>query len=412
MTRSVLKLLISPPKTSSFQVLALGLVFVAWSGNHAVAEDSSSPSTGAKTIFYASGGPWGRLRCTDIHLEAPSYMVSWFAIPGPIPRWSFPSAELNSLAAMFRRAGMSEDAVAQLMSLDRIVKEGGYVHLFPPVSLLESMAPETRLIVYTKLANHSINSYHADPVLIVGETVEEFFATSDLSDEMVKRIERMCYKRGGTLAFSDPSVLIHYCENEIEVNQVMKAMTRTRSLMIRLELDVDSDVDEIVDYWTFGDGVRKKDIEPIIRSIIETRGLETLPLAQVLPPLARKLIYTYPGIELAKHGVFPDCHWTSLNFLNYEAHEYLLDADLAALAVVEGCEKVERPYRYGDILMFVDKQSGRAIHSCVHLADDIVYTKNGRNILSPWILAKLSDVVQLYMYKGSSEIQGYRRFSD
>ncbi len=412
MIPSVLKLLICPPKISGFQIAALGLVLAAWGGSHAVAEDATSPSTEAKTIFYASGGPWGRLRCTDIHLEAPSNMVSRFAIPGPIPRWSFPSSELDSLGAMFRRAGLSEDSVAQLMSLDRIVREGGYVHLFPPVSLLESMAPETRLIVYTKLANHPINSYHSDPVLIVGETVEEFFATSDLSAEMVRRIERMCYKRGGTLAFSDPSVLIHYCEDENEVHQIMKAMTRTRSLMIRLELDVDSNVEEIVDYWTLGDGVRKKDIEPIIRSIIETRGLETLPLAQVLPPLPRKLIYTYPGIELAKHGAFPDCHWTSLNFLNYEAHDYLLDADLAALAVVEGCEKVDRPYRYGDILMFVDQKSGRAFHSCVHLADDIVYTKNGRNILSPWILAKLSDVVQLYMYKGSSVIQGYRRFTD
>lgn len=365
-----------------------------------------------KSVFYAREGPWGRLRCTGIHLEAPQNMVSKFAIPGPIPRWSFPSDQRGGLSDFFRDAGMEEAPLAELLSPDRIVEEGGYVHLFPPIKELENMAPETRLIIYTKLGNYPINAFYADPVLIVGESVKEFFATSDMSPDMVHRIERLSYQRGGTIAFSDPSVLIHYCNGEAQVNRVMKAMTRTRSLMVRIELDETSNIDELVDYWTLGDGVRKKDIEPIIHSIIETRGLETLPLAQVLPPLARKLIYTFPGIELAKHGVFPDCHWTSLNFLNYEAHEYLLDADLAALTVIKGCEEVDEPYQYGDILMFVDDRSGRAGHSCVYLADDIVYTKNGRNILSPWVVMRLSNVRQIYAYKGGISIQGYRRFPE
>ena len=204
-------------------------------------------------------------------------------------------------------------------------------------------------------------------------------------------------------------MLIHYSKGEDEVMEIMKAMTRTRSLMIRLELDKSSNVPELLDYWTIGDSLRQKDIEPIINSIIATDGVETLPISQLLPPLARKLIYTYPGIELARQGVFPDCHWTSLNFFSYEPKDYLLDAILATSAVLENCEKVEPPYRYGDILMFIDDKKGSAMHSCVYLADDIVFTKNGRNILSPWVVMRLENVEQLYMYRGDSHIQGYRR---
>jgi hypothetical protein len=45
----------------------------------------------------------------------------------------------------------------------------------------------------------------------------------------------------------------------------------------------------------------------------------------------------------------------------------------------------------------------------VHLADNIVYTKNGRNILSPWVIMRLEDVKKVYLYKGNGRVQGFRR---
>ena len=113
-------------------------------------------------------------------------MVATFSIPGPIPRWSFPEDMMPKLEALFRNAGMTEGFLARILSNDRIVKEGGYVHLFPPIPDLESMAPETRLIVYTQLANHPINQLHTDPVLILGESVEEWFASSNLQASQLR----------------------------------------------------------------------------------------------------------------------------------------------------------------------------------------------------------------------------------
>ena len=35
-------------------------------------------------------------------------------------------------------------------------------------------------------------------------------------------------------------------------------------------------------------------------------------------------------------------------------------------------------------------------HSCVYVADEIVYTKNGNGRLAPWVLMKYADVARIY----------------
>jgi hypothetical protein len=112
---------------------------------------------------------------------------------------------------------------------------------------------------------------------------------------------------------------------------------------------------------------------------------------------------------MAKNGQLPDCHWTSLNFYNFDASQYLLDSRLATSQVLENFLPVEAPYQFGDILFFLDSLTGDAFHSCVYLADTLVYTKNGRNVLSPWIIMKLEDVKNVYLFRDNGRVQGFRR---
>jgi hypothetical protein len=222
----------------------------------------------------------------------------------------------------------------------------------------------------------------------------------------------MSYLRGETIAFSDISAILNYAESDSEARAIFKAFTRTRALMVKMELGEESNLDGLLNYWTLGIGLRRKDIEPLMQSIIDTNGVESLPLSHVLPSLVRKLLYTYPGMDLARNGTFPDCHWTSLNFFNFEPHQYLLDSRLATSQVLENFEPVEAPLQYGDILFFLSNTTGDAFHSCVYLADDLVFTKNGRNVLSPWVIMKLDDVKKIYLYKGDGRVQAFRRRSD
>ncbi|MEN3940557.1 hypothetical protein WJU23_04625 [Prosthecobacter sp. SYSU 5D2] len=372
------------------------------------ASTSATPAPGPNT-FYAAPGPWGKLRCSYIYLEAPTALVDSFPLPNSRPRWTFPEEMLSTLPEFFRKASLSQALITLLLSPDQMVRENGFVHLFPPLPDLESISPESRAFIYTELSKYPPNEFCVDPVLIVGQTVGEWYRTSKLRPALIAKIEQMCYKRGDTIAFSDVGAILNYAESDSEARAIFKAFTRTRSLMVKVEVDHSTNIDELVGYWTLGIGLRRKDIEPFVQSVIDTDGLETLPLSHLLPSLVRKLMYTYPGLDLAKHGMLPDCHWTSLNFFNYEPHEYLLDSRLATSAVLENFQPVEAPYKYGDILFFLSNTTGDAYHSCVHLADGIVFTKNGRNLLSPWLLMKLEDVGKIYLYKGEGRIQGFRR---
>lgn len=371
------------------------------------------PSAPAKpssnSVFEANVGPWGRLLCAYIYLEAPYSLIDNFPLPSPRPRWTFPAERLPELPKLFADAGLSQSFIDVLLSPNQVVKEGALVHLLPPITELENLSPQVRAAIYTELAKYPENEYQADPVLIFGATVDEWYKGSKLRPELVSKIKQLSYSRGETIAFSDIPILLNYAQSDAEARTIFKACTRTRNLMIRLKLDKNTDAEELIKYWSFGVGIRRKDLEPMVQSIIELDGVDDLGLAHILPALPRKLLYTYPGMDMAKHGVLPDCHWTSLNFFNYDPHEYLLDSRLATSQVLEQFTPVEPPYQFGDILFFLDDKTGDAFHSCVHLADNIVFTKNGRNLLSPWVLLRLDDVKKIYLYKGSGHLQGFRR---
>lgn len=379
--------------------------------NNTAAKTNPQPTAATlnANTFYAAPGPWGKLRCSYIYLEAPKSLVDSFPLPNSRPRWTFPESMLPQLPEFFAAASLSEALITLLMDPNQLVKENGFVHVFPPLPDLESLSPETRALIYTELSKYPPNEFCVDPVLIVGQTVQEWYRTSKLRPEIIRKIEQMSYKRGDTIAFSDISAILNYAQSDSEARSIFKAFTRTRSLLIKVEVDHSTNVDELVNYWTLGMGLRRKDIEPLVQSIIDTDGIEALPLSHLLPSLVRKLMYTYPGLDMARHGMLPDCHWTSLNFFNYDPHEYLLDSRLATSAVLENFEPVEPPYKYGDVLFFLSNTTGDAFHSCVHLADGIVFTKNGRNLLSPWVLMKVEDVQKIYLYKGDGRIQAFRR---
>ena len=376
-------------------------------GNTVAAPASTAAAN--PSVFDANPGPWGQMKCAYVYLEAPASLIEEFPLPSPIPRWTFPASSLPGLPAFFAKAGLSESLVATLLSPKHLVKEGALVHLLPPLAELEGMTAETRALIYAELAKYPENEYHADPVLIIGTTIDEWYKGSKLRPEIVSKIKQLSYMRGEAVAFSDIPVLLNYAQSDSEARSIFKACTRTRNLMINLKLDKNANAEEIIKYWSFGTGIRRKDLEPLVRSVIELDGVDDLGIVHILPALPRKLLYTYPGLDMAKHGVMPDCHWTSLNFFNYEPHEYLLDARLATSQVLEQFTPVDPPYQFADVLFFLDNTNGDAFHSCVHLADNIVFTKNGRNILSPWVIMRLEDVKKIYLYKGNGRVQGFRR---
>ena len=352
-------------------------------------------------------GPWGQIEYHYIYLEASEQLVKHFTLPSTQPRWTFPGATPEQIAAFLDAARIPPDWIEQWLGPRHLLVQPGALHILLPLEHLEALAPEQRAFIYKELAKHPANEFQRDPVFITSGDVADFFRHTDIAADHVRWFERMCYRRGNVLCFSDIPALLARARGATEARRLFKLCSRTRAIMARVRVNAGTDCPALVEYWT--DRERRKDVLPLLHSLEDLGESGTLDLIHLLPPLARKLVNSYPPLALAMHGRMPDCHWSSLNFFNYEPHEVFLDSRLAASHVLESYEQVDEPYRYGDVLFFIDGPNGGSYHSCVFIADDLVFAKNGDNAANPWILTRLEDQKQVYLNGGSGRIQAYRR---
>lgn len=352
-------------------------------------------------------GPWGEIEYHYIYLEASEQLVAHFQLPSTRPRWSFPGASREQLAALFDAARVPADWADHWLSPACLLTQPGVLHVLVPLEHLQTLMPEQRAFIYRELAKSELNEFHRDPVFITSGSVADFFRHTGVTQDHVQWFERMCYRRGKVLCFSDIPALLGRAASASEARRLFKLCSRTRAIIARIRLTPQTDCAALVSYWS--DAERRKDVLPLLHSLADTQQAGGIDLIHLLPPLARKLVNSYPPLELGIHGRMPDCHWSSLNFFNYEPQEYFLDSRLAASHVLENYEQVDAPYRYGDVLFFIDGPNGGSYHSCVYLADDLVFAKNGDNAANPWIVTNLEDQKQVYLSGVAGRIQAYRR---
>jgi hypothetical protein len=270
---------------------------------------------------------------------------------------------------------------------------------------LLAMTQQQRSIIYAELAKSELNLLHMYPVCIFDGNVDAWLSQAELRPEIFDAVRKLTYVRGDLLCFSDVAAILGMVESEEAAREFLKAMTRTRSLVLQLNLKTPSGLDEVVRYWS-GDG-RNEQVASIILPAAKAQVNESLDCVHLLPPLPRRYLYTFPTRELAFSASRPDCNWTSFNFFSLAPLNYHTDERLLLLQLTQNYTKVQAPYRFGDVIM-LEAADGVSLHSCVYIADDIVYTKNGQNRLWPWILSKIKDVERRYLHNGAISIQGYR----
>jgi len=346
----------------------------------------------------------GELRARTIYLEAPDYLVALMDKPSSKERWVFAGATEASLRALLERAGLPEPLKTRLLAPGTRFEQDGSVIIFPSPEDLLSLTQRMREVIYPELAKSELNEFHRSPVFIIGGDIDDWLRQSRLGERQKEVFRRMVWRRGKALAFSDVRTLLAISETPEEAQQVFRTLTRTRSLLVELRLPTASDLAALSDYW--GGGFGDADSLPLLRASAVRGSVAQVGLINVLPSLGRRRLYTYPTLDQAPNGRFPDCHWTSLNFFNNAPHSYYLDTRLAAGVLEQQYEKVGAPYRFGDVFAYVTDDS--IIHSCVFIAEDIVFTKNGENFLAPWVLQRLEDVAAIYQPDDSVRVQGYR----
>ncbi len=355
-------------------------------------------------VLTSKAGPWGQLESRTVYLEPPEGLLAVVAKPSTVTRWTFEQATVHAVRETLVKARVPEAVIERLFSPVRFVASGNSIVLLPEVEDLAALSQESRSALYLELAKHAANEYQRDPVFILGGDVDDWMQGASLTPTQQALFRRLLWKRGGATVFSDVQALLSLAKTPEEVSAVFRSITRVRSLVVELRLPLNTDRQAFIDYWSAGqtDAPRLA----FIKAITQRRAKQTVDITHFLPSIIRQRAYTFPEMDLGLKGRFPDCHWTSLNFFNLTPKDVYLDTKLAADHLLKDYAVVDAPYHFGDVLCFLDE--GEGLHTCVHIADDIVLTKNGDSILAPWALMQLKDVDSIYRRSPNTRIQGYR----
>jgi len=96
-----------------------------------------------------------------------------------------------------------------------------------------------------------------------------------------------------------------------------------------------------------------------------------------------------------------------MNFFNDQPDNRFTDPSFTSAFIQTNYYQVALPNQYGDVILILNEQ-GNAIHSAVHLANDIVFTKNGGHYGQPWMLMHLKDLLDQYTTDAAPKIMVYR----
>jgi len=178
---------------------------------------------------------------------------------------------------------------------------------------------------------------------------------------------------------------------------------------MRLVITPQSDIDGIIRYWRKGG--RAEAIRPLLESMAKVRGGAALNISYLLSPFAEVRLYTYADASKGLDAFKQNCFWTAMNFFNDKPDPQFVSAENTRRALAQDYRSIAGQPIYGDLVVVEDK-CGKLIHTCVYLADDVVFTKNGADYMQPWVLMKIPDVVAYYDSRERIRLRFYRSFND
>lgn len=387
-------------------VLVLALVCLATSLTGAPLR-AEAPDTARHGFVHASRpGPWGDLVYTRILIEPPDeFLADDYTTPRPV-QWIFPGYSVPGLAALWGAAGLPEPRQRELIACTQRDALHERMVVRPTTELVLELTPAARTTIYSALAAFPENSDQQEPFRFRADNADEWFENSGLAPATIARVQALLYRRGTSLLFSDSDLVLPLLPNRAERLKLVKTLARKSTLLVQLRVAPSSDIDALSRYW--GHGPRRKDVHALLQSLARRPGGTLIDVVHLLPRFARSHLFTYADASDHPGDINYDCHWTSLNFFNDPPDPRFADADYVRSTLENGYAQVTDGPLLGDVLVFF-RPDGRAIHSCVYVADEIVFTKNGSSQVMPWILMDLPDVLAFYPSDPALTIRVFRR---
>jgi hypothetical protein len=341
--------------------------------------------------YAARPGPWGEIFCQRSVIEVP---VDYLGLRGweaePV-QWFFRDYSPGRLKQFLARLEFSTGVAQELLAETNwsVTAEGIFVR--PGLEAVLALTPAVRNELYAELGKFEENVMQHQPFHWTRDESDQLFASSRATPESIAVFRGLCYERGRYLLFSDWQALLRALPDAAERNAVAQSLMGRFVLFASVRVTPQTDVTALVRYW--GGGESARDIRPILEAAARVPEGLNLSLANLLPPHIRAQLNTFP---FAAPNEQWNCHWTTFNFFHANPEppagvRYWRNKLQTDYVPVTG------PPRYGDVLLLL-KPDNTWVHSCVYLADEMVYTKNGGSPFAPWQLSTIADVVAFYSW--------------
>lgn len=393
-------------------VILLGLVLAVaasvWFFKTRSAPSEPSPH-GRETTRRIKGnpGPWGELEYIPILIETPDEFLSVSRQAAYELLWSFHNYSVSGLSELLNGAGLSQGERNWLLNQENWRPITNGFAISPPPEMLMGLSRASRERIYAALAECGGNPLHEMPLSYRLDGLDDWFYKSGLSAPTIAMTKSLLYQRGNAWCLSDWPLLLRYTESPTERRRLLKTTSRQATLMPRLRVSPDVDVEPLVSYW--GRGGRSKDIRSLLHSLTLVPDGVSVDVVHLLPRFVRARIYTYPYPSEPGGKPSPNCFWTSMNFFANEGpDDKFFDPAQLKRELAEDYYPVEDEHLLGDV-MLLSKPDGTLLHAAVFIADDMVFTKNGAYHTQPWIFAKMNDLAASYPSNVPLKLRTYRR---
>jgi hypothetical protein len=391
-------------------LLAVPWLVVAWiysRGN--VAAEPRPVSNG--TPVDAARGPWGNLQVSPIVVSPPLEYVSPMGGRGGPPEWFFPGVSAELLELFLASTGVPRDEAARIRASARPAPAIEGLIVSPDPDWLRSLIPEVRARLYRELAKSPLNFDQEQSFRFLGTSPEQWLGGSPISAETRALVEPLIYRDGDFLYFADIELVRPHIRDTAELQRLVKTLLRHSTMLVRLSVPRDAEVDALADYW--GRGGRRTDIRPLLESIAGGDTSRSVDIVHLLPTFARNNLYRYPKLttEDFDRPVLANCLWSALNFFRSTPDDRYLEPEFAISALRKDYFVVEHGYQLGDIIAFLDDE-GDLFHVAVYIADNLAFSKNGTSPMAPWTFMRIDQLQEYYRAHADDIRLIYHRRSD
>ena len=335
-------------------------------------------------------GPWGNLEELPTYIEPPDEYLPLKNIEGADSSWKFTGFSQNQLVSLFQSADLTTQQSAELLHSFRWKQDAQAIYVQASPDTILTLSPAARKQIYQPLLADEDNLVLYSELTYPIAQFDAYFADSGLTPETIALIKKLSFDHGDMLVFCDIQTVLKTLDTNDQKIRLLKTLDRKSTLFLRLHLTSKSNIGELENYWArAGWGL---DLKPRLESLARLPNGARIDLTELLPPVPSSQIYTYPFPSLKPIDMHRDCHWTALNFFRDVPDDKFADPNTVAQTIKSDYYPEFSDPRYGDLVLLT-RPDGNVIHSAIYIAADVVYTKNSGNFRDPFILMKLSDMV-------------------